>query len=94
MASRTCSARLRWPACSCTIRPQHLALDPGSATHRVDLTEALGGVSYVYLSADSGERIVVEAREDRPAPAGSRVGLTFRPEQVLAFDATTEARLR
>ena len=76
------------------LRPQHLALDLGGSTHRVELTEALGGVSYVYLTADSGERIVVEAREDRPAPPGSRVGLTFRPEQVLAFDALTEARLR
>ena len=76
------------------LRPQHPALGLQGSTHRVELTEALGGVSYVYLTAGSGERIVVEAREDRPAPAGSRVGLTFRPEQVLAFDAKTEARLR
>ena len=76
------------------LRPQHLALDLNGSTHRVEHTEALGGVSYVYLSADSGERIVVEAREDRPAPEGTKVGLGFRPEQVLAFDAKTEARLR
>jgi lactose/L-arabinose transport system ATP-binding protein len=76
------------------VRPQHLALDLNGHTHRVELTEALGGVSYVYLTADSGERIVVEAREDRPAPSGSRVGLTFRPDQVLAFDAKTGERLR
>ncbi|MDH3263236.1 MAG: sn-glycerol-3-phosphate ABC transporter ATP-binding protein UgpC [Paracoccaceae bacterium] len=76
------------------LRPQHIVLDLEGSTHRVEHTEALGGVSYVYLSADSGERIVVEAREDRPAPEGSKVGLSFRPEQVLAFDAKTEARLR
>ncbi len=76
------------------LRPQQLAIDLGGSTHRVEHTEALGGVSYVYLSADSGERIVVEAREDRPAPEGSKVGLSFSPEQVQAFDAKTEARLR
>jgi lactose/L-arabinose transport system ATP-binding protein len=76
------------------LRPGHLALDLTGATHRVDLTEALGGVSYVYLTADTGERVVVESREDRPAREGSRVGLSFRPEQVLAFDARTERRLR
>jgi lactose/L-arabinose transport system ATP-binding protein len=76
------------------LRPQHIAIDPAGSTHRVELTEALGGVSYVYLSSDSGERLIVEAREDRPAPEGGRVGLSFRPEQVMAFDAKTEARIR
>ncbi len=76
------------------LRPQHIGIDLNGTTHRVEMTEALGGVSYVHLTADSGERIVVEAKEDRPAPDGSRVGLTFRPAQVLAFDAATEARLR
>jgi lactose/L-arabinose transport system ATP-binding protein len=76
------------------LRPQHLALDLNGTTHRVELTEALGGVSYVYLTAESGERVVVESKEDWPAPDGSRVGLSFRPEQVLAFDAKSEARLR
>ncbi len=76
------------------LRPQHIGIDPAGSTHRVELTEALGGVSYVHLSAGSGERIVVEAREDRPAPEGARVGLRFDPAQVLAFDPDSGARLR
>jgi lactose/L-arabinose transport system ATP-binding protein len=76
------------------LRPQHAALDLNGSTHRVDLTEALGGVSYVYLTAESGERVVVEAREDRPAPEGSRVGLIFKPDQIFAFDPDSGARLR
>ncbi len=76
------------------LRPQHVELDLNGRTHRVTHTEALGGVSYVYLTAESGERLVVEAREDRPAPEGTLVGLSFRPEHVLAFDGRTEARLR
>ena len=76
------------------IRPQHLTLDPAGTTHRVDMTEALGGVSYVYLVADSGERIVVENRDDIPPREGTRAGVTFRSDQVLAFDPETEARLR
>ncbi len=76
------------------IRPQHLTIDPAGTTHRVEHTEALGGVSYVYLAAASGEKMIVEAREDRPVPGGTEVGLSFAPEDVMAFDAETEARLR
>jgi lactose/L-arabinose transport system ATP-binding protein len=76
------------------IRPQHIGIDPEGRTHRVELTEALGGVSYVHLAADTGERIIVEARDERPAPDGARVGLRFDPVQVLAFDPETGARLR
>jgi lactose/L-arabinose transport system ATP-binding protein len=76
------------------LRPQQIAIDPAGDTHRVEFTEALGGVSYVYAVAASGERVIVEARDERPPPEGARVGLTFRPDHVLAFDPETEARLR
>ena len=76
------------------LRPQHLAVDMAGATHRVDLTEALGGVSYLYLTADTGERIIVEAHEDVKMAAGTRVGLTFPPDQAMLFDAKSEKRIR
>ena len=42
------------------LRPEHLTLDPKGRTHRIDMTESLGGVSYAYLKGATGERIVVE----------------------------------
>ena len=76
------------------LRPNHLLVDPeGDALH-VDLTESLGGVSYVYLNAANGDRLIVEAREDQPVPHGTRVGVTFDPRHAYFFDAASGARLR
>jgi lactose/L-arabinose transport system ATP-binding protein len=49
------------------LRPQHLKIGPGD-THRVELTEALGGVSYVHLTAPSGEKLASSAAM-QPMPA-------------------------
>ncbi|WP_334064012.1 ABC transporter ATP-binding protein [Limimaricola cinnabarinus] len=76
------------------VRPQHLALAPGDS-HLVDLVERLGGVSYAYLVAGTGDRLVVELSEDDPAPrSGERVGLEIAAERVMLFDAASERRLR
>jgi lactose/L-arabinose transport system ATP-binding protein len=76
------------------LRPNHLTVVPDADSHAVDLTESLGGVSYVYLNAANGDRLIVEAREDQPVPHGSRVGVRFDPAHAMLFDAKTEARLR
>ena len=76
------------------VRPQHLALAEGDS-HLVDLVERLGGVSYAYLVAATGDRLVVELREDDPAPRPNcRVGLEVDAARVMLFDAATELRLR
>ena len=75
------------------LRPNHLRLAQGE-THVVDLSERLGGVSYHYLTAPDGARVIVEAHDQVAPPPGSRTGLTFRGEDALFFDAKTEARLR
>jgi lactose/L-arabinose transport system ATP-binding protein len=76
------------------LRPQHLSLDTAGTTHSVDLAEQLGGVSYVYLVADTGEKIIVEAREGVAVPQSGRAGLVFDHAKALVFDAKTEARIR
>ncbi|RDC68054.1 TOBE domain-containing protein, partial [Rhodovulum sp. 12E13] len=76
------------------LRPGHLKIDPAAATHEVDLTEALGGVSYVYLIANNGDRIVLEAHENDPLPQGGRVGVTLAPADTYLFDASSGLRLR
>ena len=38
------------------LRPEHLTLDPKGRTHRIEMTESLGGVSYAYLKGATGEK--------------------------------------
>ncbi|MCY4167197.1 MAG: sn-glycerol-3-phosphate ABC transporter ATP-binding protein UgpC [Rhodobacter sp.] len=77
------------------LRPEHVSLDSGASTHTVELTEALGGVSYAYLTSNvTGEKMVVEERGDTRSSAGDRVGVTFEPERLQVFDRRTEMRVR
>ncbi|RYG92673.1 sn-glycerol-3-phosphate ABC transporter ATP-binding protein UgpC [Loktanella sp. IMCC34160] len=76
------------------IRPEHLSIDHGGITHTVDLTERLGGVSYAYLVAETGERLIVEMRGEEEVEEGAKVGLTIDPAKTYLFDAKTEARIR
>ncbi|WGH79926.1 ABC transporter ATP-binding protein [Jannaschia ovalis] len=75
------------------LRPEHLQLGAGDALE-VDLTEALGGVSYAYLTAGTGEKLIVEERGDIRSTEGDRVGVTIDPVRVMVFDAESEARIR
>ena len=75
------------------IRPEHLEIVAGD-THSVELTEALGGVSYDYVRSDNGERLIIEERGDVRSDAGVRVGLKFDPARAYLFDEETEQRLR
>lgn len=76
------------------LRPEHLSIDPEGSTHRVDLTESLGGISYAYLESETGERIVVEERGDERSREGEVVGVSFDASRAYVFDAKTEARIR
>ena len=68
------------------LRPQHLRITSGD-THRVEVTEALGGVTYIHLLAPSGEKLVIEAKGDVIPPLGSSVGLEAEAGAALFFDA-------
>jgi lactose/L-arabinose transport system ATP-binding protein len=74
------------------LRPQHLSLAPGQS-HRVEVTEALGGVSYIHVSAPTGEKLVIESREDPRVTIGQQVGIAFDPKDAMVF-ADSGARLR
>ena len=75
------------------VRPEHLVLEP-EGDLSVDLTEALGGVSYVYLNAPSGERLIAEDRADDRAEEGTKVGLGFDPSRMYLFDTGSGLRIR
>jgi lactose/L-arabinose transport system ATP-binding protein len=76
------------------IRPEHIEIDPNGDTHTVDLTEALGGVSYVHLKSNTGEKIIVEERGDERSREGIRVGITLPLDRAMLFDRETEQRIR
>ena len=76
------------------LRPEHLVIARDGATHRVELTEALGGVSYAYLVAENGERVIVEERGDDRVSTGETVGLTYDPRNLRLFDAESGLRIR
>ena len=67
------------------LRPQHLKLQHAGGTHRVELTEALGGVSYVHLTAPSGEKLIVESHEQIDLAPGTMVGLGFDAKDAMVF---------
>jgi lactose/L-arabinose transport system ATP-binding protein len=69
-------------------------VDLSGTSHTVEITEALGGVSFVHLTGPTGEKLVVEARGDTVVASGTKVGLKFEAAQVLAFDTLSGNRLR
>ncbi|MFK7754477.1 MAG: ABC transporter ATP-binding protein [Sedimentitalea sp.] len=75
------------------LRPEHLELSAGGPL-LVELTEALGGVSYAHLRAPTGERLIVEERGDMRSTEGDRVALQFDPARAMVFDRRSGARLR
>jgi lactose/L-arabinose transport system ATP-binding protein len=89
------AARLPEPGKEVTlgIRPQHLTLTEGKS-HLVEVTEALGGVSYIHVTGPSGEKLIVEAREDPKVRIGDRVGLSADHGQAMVFDGGDGRRLR
>jgi lactose/L-arabinose transport system ATP-binding protein len=76
------------------VRPEHLGVVPGGDAVRIDLLEHLGGVSYVHLVTDAGQRLIAEARDMRGGRPGERVGVAIAPERAFYFDPGTGKRLR
>ena len=74
------------------LRPQHLRIVSGE-THRVEMTEALGGVSFIHVSAATGEKLVIEAKGDVTPAIGTMVGLAYDAGDALFFAADGQ-RLR
>ncbi|GAA6160130.1 sn-glycerol-3-phosphate ABC transporter ATP-binding protein UgpC [Ruegeria sp. HU-ET01832] len=76
------------------IRPEHLLVDRTGDTCTVDLTEALGGVSYSYLLTANGDKLIIEERDDERSKQGARIGISFSAERAMLFDNETGERLR
>jgi ABC-type sugar transport system ATPase subunit len=70
-------------------RPEHIgAVAPGAGTFdaTVDVKEQLGGESYLYVTTDRGDRLVVRADAEHPSRHGDRIGLALDPRRLHLFD--------
>ena len=76
------------------IRPEHLRIDPRGRGFRLHLIEKLGGVSFAYLHATTGERLIVAEDGDSKLSDDMDVGITFDPARAFLFDASSGQRLR
>ncbi|MEL7215421.1 MAG: sn-glycerol-3-phosphate ABC transporter ATP-binding protein UgpC [Pseudomonadota bacterium] len=75
------------------LRPQDIDITAeGPLT--VDIIENLGGVSYVYLDAPTGERIIAEVKGGEAPTRGATVGIAFDPARLYLFDGQSDARIR
>ncbi|MBA4325895.1 MAG: ABC transporter ATP-binding protein, partial [Rhodobacter sp.] len=45
-----------------------------------------GGVSYVHLTAPSGEKLIVERHDQVSLEPGAKVGLSFDARDAMLFD--------
>ena len=66
------------------LRPNHLHIVEG-ASHRVEATEELGGVSFNHVSGPDGGVMVVEINGKQRVRVGDRVGLGFDAGEALIF---------
>ncbi|HSI49266.1 MAG TPA: TOBE domain-containing protein, partial [Ideonella sp.] len=72
------------------LRPENLAVLPagqGQLSGQVELVEALGAETLIYVSTDSGAQLVARQNSRSALSAGDRVGLQLQPETVHLFDA-------
>ncbi|QJF51695.1 ABC transporter ATP-binding protein [Roseobacter ponti] len=76
------------------VRPEHLEVRRGEGALSAELSEALGGVSYLHLDTPTGERMIVEERGDDRASEGDTVDVTFEPRRAMIFDRETGLRIR
>jgi len=76
------------------IRPQDIELKTGEGSLRVDVTEELGGVSYIYLKTTSDEKVVVESRGESQTKHGTDASIQFAADKVMLFNLESEQRIR
>jgi lactose/L-arabinose transport system ATP-binding protein len=76
------------------LRPEHLNLDLKGKGLKVEIVEQLGGVTYVYARAATGERLIIEHKDLKAPKSGDEIGVKFNTKDVYLFDAKSEKRIR
>jgi lactose/L-arabinose transport system ATP-binding protein len=74
-------------------RPQSLHILPGDS-HIVEMTEALGGVSFIHCARAGQPKLVIETRGQHVERPGAAIALRAEAAEMFLFDAGTGRRLR
>ncbi|MCC5982872.1 MAG: sn-glycerol-3-phosphate ABC transporter ATP-binding protein UgpC [Rhodobacteraceae bacterium] len=74
-------------------RPQDAEIIPGD-THTVEITEALGGVSFVHCAHRGAPKLVIETKGTHVESPGAGIALRIAPESMFFFDPASGRRLR
>ncbi len=75
------------------LRPQSLMVEAGD-THHVEMTEALGGVSFIHCARNGGQKLVIETRGNHVERPGAAIRVRANAEELYLFDRATGRRLR
>ncbi len=75
------------------VRPQDVQITSGD-THRVELTEALGGVSFIHCALGGQPKLIIETKGSHVEAAGATIALQVDPDTIFLFDKTSGHRLR
>jgi multiple sugar transport system ATP-binding protein len=76
------------------IRPEHITLtDPGAGNcdGRVEVAEYLGADTFLYISAEGIDTMIVRVSGQDIVQEGSTVGLQFQTDKVQVFDVNEQA---
>ena len=76
------------------VRPEHIVVTGTKGPLTIGLSEELGGVSYLYLDTETGDRIVAEIRGTARKSVGTQCNIKFDDADVLVFKGEDGTRLR
>ncbi len=74
-------------------RPQSLMIVSGDS-HTVDMTEALGGVSYIHCARPDQPKLVIETKGAHVERPDAKISIQPNPAEMFLFDKETGLRLR
>jgi multiple sugar transport system ATP-binding protein len=75
------------------VRPEHLAIGDGPIAATVSVVESLGHERHVVCRLEDGQLVTARQPSSVTSPSdGTPVRLSFDPDQLHLFDATTETR--
>ncbi|MDX1737244.1 MAG: sn-glycerol-3-phosphate ABC transporter ATP-binding protein UgpC [Alphaproteobacteria bacterium] len=76
------------------LRPEHISWDSTGSGFKVDIVERLGGVTYIHVLDNIGEKLIVEIKGNTDVKRGDIGGISFDPKDIYFFEADSEKRIR
>ncbi|MFC0267733.1 ABC transporter ATP-binding protein [Kushneria aurantia] len=85
--ARLASKRVTGDRVTLGLRPEHLHPNADGLRVRMEMVEALGGVSYLHTRTPDGTELVVEYRGAQPPADSTGIAVGIDPANVVVFDS-------